>query len=140
MQEAYEHGNRKNPLRALYIADRPDGTMEPTMNLLLHHGVRSALEYAKTGDLAMAHAVSNPELAPHLAFVDMGGHGYGVVSVDANRMATDFVCIPRPIERAATADGGPLRYRVRHEVALWAAGEAPRLRRTVLEGDPGLAL
>ena len=44
MQEAYEHGNRKNPLRALYIADRPDGAMEPTMNLLLNHGVRPALE------------------------------------------------------------------------------------------------
>src|SRR5690606_8014025 len=103
-------------------------------------GVRSALEYAESGDLAKAHAASNPELAPHLAFVDMGGHGYGVVSVDANRMATDFVCIPRPIERAATPDGGPLRYRVRHEVALWAAGAAPRPRQTVLEGEPGLAL
>ncbi len=139
MQEAYEHGNKQNPLRKLYIADRPDGRMEPTMNLLLNHGVRSALEYAESGDLAKAHAVSNPELAPHLKFVDMGGHGYGVVSVDASRMVTEFVCIPRPIERAATPDGGPLRYRVRHEVALWAPGERPRMRQVVVEGDVGLS-
>ena len=118
----------------------PHGKFEPTMNLLLNHGVRSALEYAESGDLTKAHAVSNPELAPHLEFVDLGGHGYGVVSVDATRMVTDFVCIPRPIERAATPDGGPLRYRVRHEIKLWQPGDAPQLLQSVLEGDAALAL
>jgi alkaline phosphatase D len=114
--------------------------MEPTMNLLQLHGVRSALEYAESGDLAKAHAVSNPELSPHLAFVDLGGHGYGVVSVDASRMVTDFVCIPRPVERAATPDGGPLRYRVRLEVPMWQAGAPPQLQQTVLEGEARLAV
>jgi len=47
MQGAHEHGNRKNPLRKLYIADRPDGRMASTMNLLLNHGVHLALEYAR---------------------------------------------------------------------------------------------
>ena len=72
--------------------------------------------------------------------MDLGGHGYGVVSVDATRMVTDFVCIPRPIERAATPDGGPLRYRVRHEVALWRAGDALKMRQSLLEGDAELAV
>jgi alkaline phosphatase D len=139
MQEAYEHGKKDNPLRALFIADRADGSMEPTMNLLLNHGVRSALEYARSGDLAKAHAVSNPDVAPHLSFVDLGGHGYATVRVDATTMATEFVCIPRPIERSLREDGGPLRYRVRHEVALWRAGERPQLRLTVIEGDVGLS-
>lgn len=40
------------------------------MNLLLHHGVRSALEYSRSGDLAAAHAVRNPEMSLHLTFVD----------------------------------------------------------------------
>jgi alkaline phosphatase D len=84
--------------------------------------------------------VSNPELSPHLDFVDLGGHGYGVVTVDATRMLTDFVCIPRPIERAATPDGGPLRYRVRHEVPLWREDEHPQMRHSVLEGDAQLAV
>jgi alkaline phosphatase D len=89
--------------------------------------------------LAKAHAVSNPELAPHLEFVDLGGHGYGVVSVDASWMVTDFVCIPRPIERAGTPDGGPLRYRVRNEVPLRRAGEPPQMHRSIVQGDAELS-
>jgi alkaline phosphatase D len=138
--EAYEHALKDHPLRELFIA-RPGGSPpQPTVNLLLHHGVRSALEYARSGDLRQAHAASNPDMAPHLDFVDMGGHGYATVRVDANAMVTEFVCIPRPIERSAGEDGGPLRYRVRHEVPLWRAGERPRLRQTVVEGNAGLAV
>ena len=42
----------------------------------MHQGLRSALEYAGSGDLAKAHAARNPDLAPHLEFVDLAGHGY----------------------------------------------------------------
>jgi alkaline phosphatase D len=61
--------------------------------------VRSALEYTRGGDLAKAHAASNPDLAPRLSFVD--GHGRAAVRVDTDTMATNFVCIPRPVERSA---------------------------------------
>ena len=37
-------------------------------------------------------------------------------------------------------NGGPLRYRVTHEVALWRAGERPQMRLTVVEGDAGLSV
>ena len=81
------------------LADRPDGAKpEWTFNMLLKHGVRSALEYAKSFDLVRAHAVSNPELAPHLEFVDLGGHGYAKVRLTGDEMRTEFVCIPRPID------------------------------------------
>ena len=142
MAEANEHNQKKenNPTRPLYIAEDRNGKPQCTANLTLRHGVRSALEYARSGDLARAHAVRNPELAPHLTFVDMGGHGYATVRVDANMMTTDFVCIPRPIERSTGVDGGPLRYRVRHEVPLWQPGERPQMRQTILEGDAGLAV
>jgi alkaline phosphatase D len=139
--EANEHNFKlDNPLRPLYVANPDGGPPQPTLNLLLRHGVRSALEYARSGDLAKARAVRNPDLAPHLSFVDVGGHGYATVSVDASKMVTEFVCIPRPIERSATPDGGPLRYRVRHEVALWKAGEQPKMKQTVVEGDAGLSV
>ncbi len=139
--EAYEHGIRKDAkLRALYLADRPDGTVEWTYNMLLRHGVRSCLEYARTLDLAAAKALSNPDLAPHLEFVDMGGHGYSKVRLTGEEMRTEFVCIPRPVSRSESPDGGPLRYRVVHTARLWRAGERPRLETAVLEGDPGLSL
>ena len=82
-----------------------------------------------------ARALSNRELSPHLSFIDMGGHGYAALRVSGDEAECEFVCIPRPLERSPDADGGPLRYRVRHEVPLWRAGERPRMRQTVVQGD-----
>jgi len=140
--EAYEHRlPRDLPIRALFLADRPDGRKpEWTYNMLLRHGVRSCLEYAKSFDLRRARQLSNPALAPHLEFVDMGGHGYAKVRLSAEEMRTEFVCIPRPVARSERPDGGPLRYRVVHSARLWKAGERPKLVQQVLEGDPGLAI
>jgi alkaline phosphatase D len=138
--EAFEHRFPKDhPLRPLYLADRPNG-VEPTVNMLSLHGVKSCLEYQKSGDLAAARRLSNPGLAPHLKFLDMGGHGYATVRVSAEAAECEFVCIPRPLERSAREDGGPLRYRVRHRIPMWAAGERPRLEQKVVEGDPGLSV
>ena len=139
MAEASEHGLKGHPLRPLFVSERRPGEFHATINLTLKHGVRSALEYDRTGDLAAAHRASNPHNAPHVEFVDMGGHGYAVVTARAEAMETEFVCIPRPIARAATPDGGPLRYRVRHTARMWRPGERPRLDRQVIEGDTGLA-
>ena len=139
--EGFENGFKKDrTMRPLYVADRPEGGYAWTYNLLLKHGVRSALEYAKSFDLAKAHAVSNPDLAPHLEFIDAGGHGYATVRLTGAEMRTEFVCIPRPITRSDRADGGPLRYRVVHSAKLWKPGETPRLKQEILEGDPGLSI
>ena len=140
--EAYEHLlPKEHPLRALFLADRPDGARpEWTYNMLLRHGVRACLEYAGSFDRERARALSNPELAPHLEFVDLGGHGYAKVRLTADEMRTEFVCIPRPITRSAAPDGGPLRYRVVHTAKLWEPGERPHLARHVLEGDPDLSI
>ena len=128
-------------LRPLFLADRPGGGKPAwTFNMLLKHGVRSCLEYARSFDLERARALSNPDNAPHLEFVDLGGHGYAKVRLSEREMRTEFVCIPRPIARSGRPDGGPLRYRVALTAELWQPGERPRLRQQVLEGDPGLAI
>jgi alkaline phosphatase D len=90
----------------------------------------------KSGDINKARALSNPDLSPHLSFVDMGGHGYAVVRVTGDILETEFVCIPRPVERSERADGGPLLYRTRHRAALWNRGEKPKLELQILEGNP----
>ncbi len=140
--EANEHGLPKtDPLRPLFLADRPDGAKPDwTYNMLLKHGVRSALEYARSFDLKRARSLSNPNLAPHLEFVDLGGHGYATVRLTSDEMRTEFVCIPRPITRSEQPDGGPLRYRVAHTAKLWQPGERPRLVQQVIEGDVGLSI
>jgi len=137
MVEALEHNFAKDhPLRPLFLADNA-GTAKPgpAVNMLLHHGVRSCLEYAKSADMAKARAASNPDNAPHLSFVDMGGHGYAVVKASREALETEFVCIQRPIERASGNDGGPLRYRVAHRTPAWKKGERPTMEQKMLEGD-----
>ena len=140
--EAFEHNLAKDhPLRPLFLCDQPHGEKPaPTVNLLLHHGVRSCLEYQKSRDARKALALSNPELSPHLSFIDMGGHGYATVRVSADSFETEFVCIPRPLERSESPDGGPLRYRVSHLARIWRKGERPRLEQRIIEGDPGLSI
>jgi alkaline phosphatase D len=98
------------------------------------------LEYAKNFDLKAARTLSNPDLAPHLEFVDLGGHGYAKVRLSADQMRTEFVCIPRPITASERPDGGPIRYRVSHTAALWKSGERPQMETSVLEGDAGLSI
>jgi len=140
LAEALEHGLKDHPLRPLFAVERPGGKYENTINLTLKHGVKSALEYSKSGDLAAAHQVSNPDNAPHLEFVDMGGHGYAVVTAGPQAVESEFVCIPRPIARATTPDGGSLRYRVTHRAERWRAGEPPKLQQRLMEGDAKLSI
>jgi alkaline phosphatase D len=137
--EAVEFG-KPSPRSGLYVRRPAGGAPEHTINLTIKRGVRAALEYAASGDIAKARALTNPDVAPHVEFVDMAGHGYAVVSASADALASEFVCIERPIKRATTPDGGPLRYRVRHTAERWAAGERPKLAQQVLEGDPKLSV
>jgi alkaline phosphatase D len=136
--EALEHALPKDhPLRSLYVGQGPgDHTPQPTLNLLIRHGVRSCFEYLQTGEIAKARALSNPDLSPHVSFVDMGGHGYSVVHTTSEFIETEFVCIPRPLERSDRPDGGPLAYRAKFRASLWKNGEAPKLQMQILEGDP----
>jgi alkaline phosphatase D len=135
--EAYEHVLPKdNPTLPLFLGQAPrDAKPQPTVNMMLKHGVKSCLEYVKTGDIGAARALSNPDNAPHVSFVDMGGHGYSVVRVTIDAIETEFVCIPRPLERSTTDDGGSLRYRARFRTAMWKSGEAPKMETKVVEGE-----
>jgi len=106
----------------------------PAINYTILHGVRAALALSNTSAVE-ARKLHNPAVAPHLKFVDLNGHGYGLVTVTGDWLETEFVCIPVPFERSEAADGGPLRYRVRHRVERWKAGEQPKLAQTVVEGN-----
>ena len=136
-----------HPLRALYLADTPTKSPAdakakplPAINMLLRHGVKSCLEFQRSRNIAQARKLSNPEVAPHLSFIDMGGHGYATVRATSHTFETEFVCIPRPLERVERPDGGPLSYRVAHSAQLWSRGERPRLEQTVIEGNPEFSL
>jgi alkaline phosphatase D len=127
MAEGMEYNLPKDdPLYAVF---------QPAFNMSVMHGVRSSLDFAKNGNLQQALSQRNADVAPHLWFADVGGHGYAVVSAGSAELKVEFVCIPRPLERADRPDGGPLRYRVAHQLKLWNPGETPKLQQTIVEGD-----
>ena len=129
LMEAFDHRPLKDsPLRPLFAGQ--------ALNMLLRHGVRTCFDYAEHGDIARARRLSNPDVASHVSFVDMGGHGYAIVTAASQELETEFVCIPRPIDRVDQPDGGPVVYRVRHRTRSWREGEAPTLQQQVIEGDP----
>ena len=134
-------GVSTHPTQAQEATPTPDSVIRRLVDrMLLTHGVRSCFEYANSFARAKARAQSNLDVAPHLKFVDIGEYGYATVRLTGDEMRTEFVCIPPPITRATTPDGGPLRYRIVHTAKLWRAGERPQLAQQVLEGDPGLSI
>jgi alkaline phosphatase D len=137
LNEAARHRLDKDlPWRALYLHDTAPGARpEPAIHLSLRQGVKSSLALARTGDRQPALAAANPDVAPHLSFTDLGGHGYAVVQATAEDLRVEFVCIPIPVERSDRPDGGPLAYRVAHRVQRWQPGAAPRLERVSAEGE-----
>jgi alkaline phosphatase D len=109
--------------------DRPPGSVAKSLgNLCALQGHLSISQQAL--------AERNPEVAPHLSFVDVGGHGFSVVRASAGELEVEFVCIPRPLERHEDAPGPPLAYRMAHRVKRWPPGRGPRLQRSVREGSP----
>jgi alkaline phosphatase D len=139
LAEAAEY-MKESPLLPLFVRKPAGAAPEATINLTVKRGVRSALEYASSGDIEKARALTNSDVAPHVDFVDLGGHGYAVVTADPDTIDTEFVCIVRPITRATTPDGGPLRYRVSHKAKMWQSGSQPKLEQRVLEGDADLSV
>ena len=81
-------------------------------------------------------AARNREVAPDIAFADVGSHGYAIVRADASSLEVEFVCLPPPIERSDRPDGGDLAYRITHRTAPWRRGEEP----LVVRGESSGAL
>jgi alkaline phosphatase D len=138
LAEAFDHSMMPDkPWAAIYRqpAATPGKPGLATINLTARRGVRASLAMQRGADPALIAAAANPEVAPNLDLVDVGGHGYVVISAHESFLEAELVCIPRPIERAFAADGGPLRYRVRYRSPLWKAGDSPRLERTTIQGE-----
>jgi alkaline phosphatase D len=141
MFESAEYNlSKDHPLRAAFLYQPKGGPVQPAINLSMMHGVRASLALQRTGDLKQALAETNRELAPQLSFIDVSSHGYAVVNANSTHLDVEFVCIPRPLERSASSDGGPIRYRVTHRVERWNASTRPAIKRMKVEGTLPLVL
>jgi alkaline phosphatase D len=137
LAEAFDHSMTPDkPWAAIYRQPSADGQAGlATINLTARRGVKASLAMQRGADPAAIAAAANPEVAPNLDLMDCGGHGYVVIAAHESFLDAELVCIPRPIERALSADGGALRYRVSYRAPIWKPGEPPVLRRTATQGD-----
>jgi alkaline phosphatase D len=137
LAEALDHSMTPDkPWAAIYR--QPSAAGQPglaTINLTARRGVKASLAMQHGADTAAIAAAANPEVAPNLDLMDCGGHGYVLIAAHESSLDAELVCIPRPIERALSADGGAVRYRVSYRSAIWMPGETPILRRTATQGD-----
>jgi alkaline phosphatase D len=137
LAEALDHSMTPDkPWAAIFR--QPSKLGEPglaTINLTARHGVKASLAMQRGGDPAEIAAAANPEVAPNLDFVDVGGHGYVLITAHEASLEAELVCIPRPIQPAGSPDGGALRYRVKYRAMIWRAGEKPALDRTATQGE-----
>jgi len=139
--EYYSHMKEADrPLGSLMVTERPGKGAEPTLHLLYRHGFKAAAEYARSGDIAAAASLSNPQVAPHIRFCDATAHGYARITATSKRLECEFVCIKVPRERTSTPDGGALVYRIVHRTPIWKAGGTPSLEQEVLYGKPVLSV
>lgn len=140
--EAFEYVTARRPtdLEALFVQRSPGRAPRPMLNMLFTHGVASCLAYVESGDRDAALARSNPELAPHLPFIDTAHHGYATVEVGAERLTTEFVAMEAPLEPYTDEGGPPVVYRLEHRVDAWPSGDAPHLRRRLVAGTPPFPL
>ena len=141
----YEHRPPKTSfrLRQLFLVDRP-GAAKPewTYNMLLKHGVRSCLEYAKSFDLRSRARPFEPGTFPaprirrYWAATAMRRFGSAAMKCGPSSSAS------RGRSRGAIGPtAGQLRYRVVHTRRSCGDPASGRiLRRQVLEGDPGLSI
>jgi len=129
------------PLSPIYLhADPAGGGVQPAMNLAIRHGVRACYALDRTGRIEDALAVRNEEVAPHLGFADMGGHGFALACAAQDALEVEFICTERPVEPGSGLQGPEVLYRISHRVAAWEAGEAPELRRVAQTGKAPLVL
>ena len=113
---------------------------EPTLNMLLRHGVRACLEYAAAATISRpARSCRTPTSRRTSRSSIWAGTATAVVRATSDAHRDRVRLHPAPAGTRAGTDGGPLRYRVAHRAPL-GARRAPRLEQRILEGDPGLAV
>jgi alkaline phosphatase D len=77
------------------------------LNTLIRYGSTAGNVAAETHDIAMIEAARNPDVNPHLRYVDTGANGYGIAEFDGEGARIELVTIERPV-RDRGEDGAEL--------------------------------
>ncbi len=104
------------------------------LNTLLRYGSAAGNVAAATHDIAMIEAARNPDVNPHLRYVDTGANGYGIATIDGDAARIELVTIERPV-RDRGDDGARVRGTAAFVVARVDDGDTVALDEPELTGD-----
>jgi alkaline phosphatase D len=100
--------------------------VEPTWNTTMLNGVLAAYAYAKTASHAASDWLGPNSANPGLRFVDTTVNGYGLASLDGERMQVLLVAMQDC--RKAFEEPPAIAYTAKFSLPLWRAGEPPQLQ------------
>lgn len=93
----------------------------PNLNTLIRYGGRAADEAAATHDLARIEAARDPNVNPHLRYVDSHANGYGIAHVQADKIEATLVTVQRsftPLGKESPGIRGRAKFTIPHVAAF----------------------
>lgn len=91
-----------DPLRPLITFDGTKHGLEQkaveNLNTTFIWGTKAAATATETGSIEQAAKVKNPAQNPHLRYVDSNAYGIGIVTVAADKVSTEFITLPPPVD------------------------------------------
>jgi alkaline phosphatase D len=119
----------------VYDATELGGSAKAVVNFntLIRYGAPAAALAAATHDLAMVEQARNPDINPHLRYVDTAANGYGLATFDGAMARIHLITTERPlIDRGS--DGAEVVGTASFVVPAFEAGEMPTLEEPTLTG------
>lgn len=110
-------------------------TVRENFNNTVVNGLRAGVLTNYTNSPAIGAMFRNERASPGLAFLDSNSHGFGLVSLTADKMSVELVNVG-DVSRDFGLEGAPVLRRTRFEVAAWEPGAVPQLSEPTFEGIP----
>ena len=107
----------------------------PTLNSWMLFGHTTAEEIHNGAEPDAAASMRDPDVNPHLKYVDSDAHGYFVARMDNSACKVEFVSVFEPT-KLQPPDEAPVRRRVRFVVDKTSNGEEPDVVYMGTEGEP----
>jgi alkaline phosphatase D len=129
--------SRRDPeLRALTTFDDPRfGPRVEVLNLTFVDGAAAARALTSGSEIDVVLRLADPDHNRHLRYVDSNANGYGLASVDGERLRVDLVTVPAPLEDAGS-EGSPIVRHARFELPSATEVGAAQLAGPRFEGRP----
>ena len=109
----------------------------PSLNAWMLHGAASAKALFSGKSEAEILQASDPDVNPHIHYVDTDAHGFFVARITTERCDVQYVSVFEPVNPAKQPESG-VRRRVNFHVDAWSEGDAPRIRVGKVEGEEPL--